>query len=224
MKACIFGVRDSSSIAWAIAKKFNQEGFQVAVGYQERYENQVKELAKELNNPLLKSCEVESDESIKEFFTFIQEKWSNFDILIHSIAFTKKKFLEGKYMDIDRVNFFKTLDISSFSFTALVKASVDLINENGLVLTLTYKGSTQFVDNYNIMGVAKAALESSVRYLANDLKEKNIRVNAISPEAIETTAAKAIKGFTPSNQTTEDVANKAFELIKNKENGKIIFL
>jgi len=223
-KAVIFGVATDKSIAWNIAKTLNENGCRVALGYQERVKEYVEELAKELSDPLLFPCDMMDDDLIRFFFAKVKEEFGTFDYLIHSVAFAKKDFLQGKYYDVDRKGYNTAQQVSAFSLPALVKAGVDLMNKDGCVITMTYLGSVMAVKNYNLMGVCKAALESSVRYLAFDLGDRGIRVNAISAGPIATLAASGVAGFDEilsyakgkaalgRNISTEDIGNMALFL------------
>lgn len=238
-KAVIFGVATHKSIAWTIAKTLNDNGCRVALGYQDRAEEYVQELAKELNKPLLAQCDMMSDELIEEFFKKVEKEFGNFDILIHSVAFAKKDFLKGKYYDVNRRGYNTAMEVSAYSLPALVKASHHLMNDNGSIIAMTYLGSEKAVANYNMMGVAKAALESSIRYLATDLGDKSITVNAISAGPIKTLAASGVSGFDKildiveqraplhRNISQEDVGNMALFLcsdLANNITGQIMFV
>lgn len=194
-KAIIFGVATDQSIAWKIAKTLNDNGCRVALCCQERAEPYVHKLMKELNNPIALQCELTDDHSIQTCFEQLGTQFGQFDYLIHSVAFAKRSFLEGPYLKVDRKGFNTAQEVSVYSLAALVRAGLDLLKDNGRILTMTYLGATRAVPNYNIMGVAKAALESSVRYLAADLGSRGITVNAISAGPIKTLAASGINKF-----------------------------
>jgi enoyl-[acyl-carrier protein] reductase I len=194
-KAIVFGIADSRSIAWHIAKRLNDAGCRIAAAYQERAEQLVLPLMKGLNNPIYDECDVTSDELLDSFFKKVKDEFGEVDFVIHSIAFAKKEHLQGKYMNIDRKGYQAAHDVSSYSFTELARRAVSLMKNGGSIITITYLGSEKVIPGYNVMGTAKAALESSVRYLAHDLGEKNIRVNAISAGPIATLAASGISGF-----------------------------
>ena len=223
-KAVVFGVATDQSLAWKIAKTLNDNGCQVALAYQGRLDKYVQELAKQLNQPVLGQCDVSSDEDLASFFSLVREQMGAFDYLIHSVAFAKRSFLQGKFYEVDRKNFSLAQEISAFSLAAVVKASQDLLRDNGRVLTMTYIGSVRAMPSYNIMGVCKAALEASVRYLAADLGDRGITVNAISAGPVKTLAASAISGFDTilrvieersplkRNISSEDVGNLALFL------------
>ncbi|MBR9699974.1 enoyl-ACP reductase [Candidatus Woesearchaeota archaeon] len=223
-KAVIFGVATDKSIAWSIAKALNDNGCQVALGYQERVETYVKELAKELDNPILEKCDMMDDLLIERFFETIEKEFGKFDILVHSVAFAKRDFLQGKFYEVDRKGYNTAQEVSAFSLPMLVRAGQHLMNEGASVMAMTYLGSVMALQNYNVMGVCKAALESSMRYLAMDLGERGIRVNAISAGPIPTLAASGVGGFDKildhaekksllkRNISTSDVAHMALFL------------
>ncbi|MFA6568034.1 MAG: enoyl-ACP reductase [Victivallales bacterium] len=194
-KAVVLGVANEKSIAWAIAKVLNDNGCRVSIGHQERNTETVLPLLKELNNPFARVCDFTSDQSIQDFFGGIEGVFGNIDIIIHSAAFAKKEFLRDKFSNITRSGFDTAMEVSAYSFSATVKYAEKLLNDESSVLTLTYAGANRAVPNYNIMGACKAALESSVRYLAVDLGGRGIRVNAISAGPIATSAAAGIGGF-----------------------------
>jgi len=194
----IFGVAHKTSIAWAIAQALSNAGMRLAFTYQgERLEENVRELAGTLEGSLILPCDVTKDEEIKAVFDSVEQEFGRLDTLIHSVAFAKKEDLAGRFADTSRDGYLLAQDISSYSLTALCKAAEPLMERSGggNVVTLTYLGGERVVENYNVMGVAKAALEMSVRYLAADLGPKNIRVNAISAGPIKTLAARGISGF-----------------------------
>ncbi len=237
--AVVFGVASDKSIAWSIAKTLNDNGCQVALGYQERVEDYVKELAKELKDPVLVRCDVTSDEMISNLFSIVKEQFGKVDYIVHSVAFAKKEFLSGEFMAVDRKGFSTAMEVSAFSLSAVVKAASGLLVDGGSVITLSYLGSNRAMSNYNVMGVCKAALESSVRYLAKDLGLRGVRVNAISAGPVETLAASGIKGFDEilglakeksllkRNISAEDVANMALFLcspISKNVTGQVLYV
>lgn len=194
----IFGVAHKTSIAWAIAQALSNAGMRLAFTYQgERLEKNVRELAETLENSLILPCDVTNDAEIQSVFDAVDNEFGGLDTLVHSVAFAKKEDLSGAFVDTSRDGYLLAQDISAYSLTALTKAAVPLFEKNGggSVITLSYLGGERVVENYNVMGVAKAALEMSVRYLAADLGAKNIRVNAISAGPIKTLAARGISGF-----------------------------
>ncbi len=196
-KGLVIGVANRRSIAWAITQRVAEEGAQLALTYQnERFGENVQELAAKLENPLLLPLDVTSDEQIDAAFTKLQEEWGQIDFLVHAVAFALKQELENDYIVTSREGYRIAQDISSYSLTALARAARPLMKENGgSILALSYLGGERVVPHYNVMGVAKAALEASVRYLAYDLGGERIRVNALSAGPIKTLAAAGISGF-----------------------------
>ncbi len=195
-RGLIMGVANDRSIAWGIASAVSAQGAELAFTYQgEALAKRVRPLAESVGSDMVLSCDVADDASIDAVFTEIEARWGGLDFLVHAIAYSDKEELKGKYVDTSRDNFVKSLDISCYSFTALARRAVPLMNDGGSLLTLTYYGAERVMPHYNVMGVAKAALEASVRYLAADLGEQNIRVNAISAGPIKTLAASGIGDF-----------------------------
>lgn len=195
-RALILGVANERSIAWAIAQQFKANGAELAFTYaNDAIKKRVIPLATELGSNLILQCDVGSDEDIKRLFSDLKKTWAHFDILIHAVAFANKDELAGSFLNTTREGFKLALDISAYSLIGLTKEALPMINAGGSIITLSYYGATKMVQHYNVMGVAKAALESSVRYLAWDLGPKNIRVNAISAGPIKTLAAAGIRGF-----------------------------
>jgi enoyl-[acyl-carrier protein] reductase I len=194
----IFGVAHKTSIAWAIAQALSNAGMRLAFTYQgERLEKNVRELAEPLENSLILPCDVTEDSQIEAVFQQVGEAFGSLDTLVHSVAFAKKEDLDGAFLDTSRDGFMLAHNISAYSLTACAKAAAPLMEKagGGSIITLTYLGGERVVKNYNVMGVAKAALDMSVRYLAADLGPKNIRVNGISAGPIKTLAARGISGF-----------------------------
>ena len=195
-KGLVMGVANDRSIAWGISKALADHGAELAFTYQgEALEKRVRPLAESIGSKVLVPCDVTDEGSIDETFRVIEEEFGKIDFLVHAIAFSDKSELDGLYLDTSRDNFLKTMDISVYSFTSVCKRAVPLMKEGGSLLTLTYYGAERVMPHYNVMGVAKAALEASVRYLANDLGPKNITVNAISAGPIKTLAASGIGDF-----------------------------
>ncbi len=195
-KGLIMGVANDRSIAWGIARIAAQHGAELAFTYQgEALERRVKPLAASVNSPLVLPCDVMDDASVEAAFVAIARGWGRLDFLVHAIAFSDREQLKGKYVNTTRDNFSRTLEISCFSFTDLSRRAAALMDKGGSLLTLTYYGAERVMPHYNVMGVAKAALEASVRYLAMDLGERQIRVNAISAGPIRTLAASGIGDF-----------------------------
>jgi enoyl-[acyl-carrier protein] reductase I len=193
-RGLIMGVANDHSIAWGIAKALAAQGAELAFTYQgEALGKRVRPLAEQLGVPLVLPCDVEDIASVDAVFEALRDKWGQLDFLVHAIAFSDKNELKGRYADTTRENFSRTMLISCFSFTELAKRAAELMpSGGGTMVTLTYGGSTRAMPNYNVMGVAKAALEASVRYLATDFGSRGIRVNAISAGPIRTLAGSGI--------------------------------
>ena len=196
-KALIFGVANDRSIAWAVAQELHAQGAELAFTYAgEVLEKRVRPLAQGIGSSIVLPCDVTRDEEIEAVFEAVGRQWGGLDILIHAIAYAKKEDLSQPYVETGREGFHTALDISSYSLVALTRHAARLMKgRGGAVVTLTYMGSEKVVPNYNVMGVAKAALEASVRYLAHDLGPEGIRVNAISAGPVKTLAAAGIAGF-----------------------------
>ena len=194
-RGLIMGVANDHSLAWGIANKLHQNGADLAFTYQgETFKKRVEPLADSINCiDNLIDCDVLNENELVDAYEFIKDKWGKIDFIVHSIAHSDKNELNGKYIDTSRENFLNTLEISCFSLTNITKIFEPIINDNGSILTLTYGGSERVIPNYNIMGVAKAALESSVRYLAVDLGGRGIRINALSAGMMRTLAGSAVK-------------------------------
>ena len=202
-KGLIMGVANERSIAWGISQKLAGAGAELAFTYLgDALKKRVIPLAKSLNSDFTLSCNVENKLEIVKLFEDIKAKWGQIDFVIHAVAFSDKSELSGEYLNTTRDNFLKSMLISCFSFTEVAKEASKIMNDGGSMLTLTYE-STKAIPNYNVMGVAKAALESSVRYLANDLGPENITVNAISPGPMKTLAGAAIGGARTVYRTAE---------------------
>jgi enoyl-[acyl-carrier protein] reductase I len=193
-RGLIMGVANDHSIAWGIAKAVAAQGAELAFTYQgDALGKRVKPLAGQLGVPLVLPCDVEDIASVDQVFGTLREKWGRLDFLVHAIGFTDKNELRGRYADTTRENFSRTMVISCFSFTEIAKRAAELMPETGgSIITLTFGGSTRVMPNYNVMGVAKAALEASVRYLAFDFGRKKIRINAISAGPVRTLAGAVI--------------------------------
>jgi enoyl-[acyl-carrier protein] reductase I len=227
-KGLIMGVANDRSIAWGIAKAAHDHGAQLAFTYQgEALEKRVRPLAESIGASMVLPCDVTDEASIEAVFKTIEQEWGELDFVVHAIAFSDKAELDGLYLNTTRANFLKTMDISVFSFTAVSQKAVPLMKNGGSLLTLTYYGAERVMPHYNVMGVAKAALEASVRYLATDLGAQNIRVNAISAGPIKTLAASGIGDFRyilkwnelnsplKRNVTIEDVGNSGLYLLSD---------
>ena len=192
-RGLIMGVANSHSIAWGIAKTLSEHGAELAFTYQgEALGKRVAPLAAQLGSDLVLPCDVEDIASVDAVFAGLAERWGSIDFLVHAIGFSDKRELKGRYADTTRENFSRTMVISCFSFTEIAKRAADLMPEGGSMITLTYGGSTRVMPNYNVMGVAKAALEASMRYLAADFGPLGIRVNALSPGPVRTLAGAGI--------------------------------
>ncbi|WP_110113395.1 enoyl-ACP reductase FabI [Bacillus sp. CGMCC 1.16541] len=205
----VMGVANKRSIAWGIARSLHEAGARLVFTYAgERLEKNVRELADTLdrNDSIILPCDVTNDEEIQTCFNEIKEQVGAIHGLAHCIAFAKGEDLEGEYVDTSREGFLLAHNISSYSLTAVSKAAKELMTEGGSIVTLTYLGGERVVENYNVMGVAKASLEASVKYLASDLGKHNIRVNAISAGPIRTLSAKGISGF---NAILKDIEERA---------------
>ena len=220
-QALVLGVANRRSIAWAIAQALAQEGAQLAFTYQgERVRDTVGELAASLGGePFLMPCDVTSDDELDAAFRTVEERFGGLDVMVHSLAFAPKEELEGRFLDTRRDSFRLALDVSAYSLTACVKRAEPLMERRGggAVLTMTYLGGQRAVPNYNVMGVAKAALEASVRYLAAELGPKSIRVNAVSAGPIRTLAARSIAGFT----TMESIMEQRAPLRRNVDAAEV---
>ncbi|MFO1184648.1 MAG: enoyl-ACP reductase FabI [Bauldia sp.] len=192
-RGLIMGVANDHSIAWGIAQAAATAGAELAFTYQgEAFGRRVKPLAQSVGARLMLPCDVEDEASLASVFATLKREWGTLDFLVHAIAFSDKNELKGRYADTTRKNFAHTMLISCFSFTEAARAAAELMPKGGTMLTLTYGGSVRVMPNYNVMGVAKAALESSVRYLAADFGERGIRVNAISAGPVRTLAGAGV--------------------------------
>ena len=194
-KGLIMGVANDRSIAWGIADVLHRHGGDLAFTYQgDTLAKRVKPLAESVGSVLVLPCDVEDEASIDGAFAAIKQHWGGLDFLVHAIAYSDKDQLKGRYLDTTRDNFSRTMDISCYSFTSIAQRAAPLMGNGGSLITLTFSGSERVVPNYNVMGVAKAALEASIKYLAVDLGPGNIRVNAISAGPMRTLAGSAIAG------------------------------
>ncbi len=226
-KGIIMGVANERSIAWGIAKKLSENGADLAFTYLgDALKKRVTPLAESVNSKFLLDCNVENKDDIKKTFEEIKEKWGQIDFVVHAIAFSDRAELSGQYIDTSRENFTKSMLISCFSFTEIAKEASKIMKSGSSMLTLTYE-STKVIPNYNVMGVCKAALESSVKYISRDLGVKGIRVNAISAGPIKTLAASAIgdakflykwssdHSFLKRNIDIDDVGKSALYLLSD---------
>ena len=195
-RGIVMGVANDRSIAWGIAEAVAKQGAEIAFTYQgDALEKRVRPLAEKVRSSIIIPCDVSSDEAIDETFNLLKEKWDTIDFVVHAIAYSDKEELKGEYVDTTRENFYKTMDISVYSFTAVAQRAAKMMPNGGSMITLTYYGAEKVMPHYNVMGVAKAALESSVRYLAADLGSDKIRVNSLSAGPIKTLAASGIGDF-----------------------------
>ncbi len=231
-RGLVMGVANDRSIAWGISELAAQSGAELAFTYQgEALEKRVRPLAEGIGATIVEPCDVTDEASIDAVFNKIEQEWGSIDFVVHAIAFSDKNELDGLYLDTTRANFQRTMDISVYSFTAVAQRAAKLMNEGGSLLTLTYYGAERVMPHYNVMGVAKAALEASVRYLAADLGPRDIRVNAISAGPIKTLAASGIGDFryilkwnelnSPlrRNVTIEDVGRSGLFLLSDLGSG-----
>lgn len=226
-KGLVMGLANDKSIAWGICQALNAQGAQLAISYQnEVLEKRVAQLAAQLDNePLLIKCDVSDSASVEACFKELGEKWGKIDFVVHAIAFSDKNELKGRTIDTTLANFTNTMHISCYSFIEACRCASPIMNEGGSILTLTYLGAERVLPNYNIMGVAKAALEAAVRFAAVDMGRQNVRVNAISAGPIKTLAASGIGDFRKilhwnelnaplrRNVTQDEVGNMALALL-----------
>jgi enoyl-[acyl-carrier protein] reductase I len=232
MRGVVFGVANNRSIAWGITKACRDHGAEIALTYQgDAIKKRVEPLAAEIGSKLVLPCDVTDEKSVEAVFKALADSWGAIDFLVHAVAFSDKEELDGRYVDTSRDNFTQTLLVSCYSFTALARRAEKLMPNGGSLLTLTYYGAEKVMPHYNVMGVAKAALEASVRYLAADLGKENIRVNAISAGPIKTLAASGIADFryilkwneynSPLRRTVsiEDVGSGALYLLSDLARG-----
>ncbi|MDR0484541.1 MAG: enoyl-ACP reductase [Alphaproteobacteria bacterium] len=231
-KGLIMGVLNDHSIAWAIAKKLKEQGAEIAFTYaNEKVEKRLVPLAESLGENMIFECDVTKADTIKNTFQQIENKWGKLDFLVHAIAFSDKAELNGKFLNTTLNNFLMTMHISCYSLVEIMQYATPLMKDGGSAITLSYYGAEKVLPNYNVMGVAKAALESSVKYLAEDLGSEKIRVNAISAGPIKTLAASGIGDFSAilnwnaenaplrHSVSQEDVAGSALYLLSDLSSG-----
>ncbi len=231
-RGVIMGVANNRSIAWGIAKACSDAGAELAFTWQgDALKKRVEPLAAELNALMAGDCDVTDMESIDAVFKTIEETWGKIDFIVHAIAYSDKDELTGRYVDTSRDNFLRSMDISVYSFTAVAQRAEKIMNDGGSMITLTYYGAEKVMPHYNVMGVAKAALEASVRYMAVDLGNRGIRVNAISAGPIKTLAASGIGDFRyilkwneynsplKRNVSINEVGNSALYLLSDLSTG-----
>ena len=231
-RGLIMGLANDKSIAWGIAKACAEAGADLAFSYQgEQLKKRVDPLAAQLGSKLVVECDVSDEASMDQLFETLKAEWGNLDFVVHAIGFSDKNELRGRYVDTSRANFNMSMDISVYSFTAVCQRAAAMMNEGGSLLTLTYYGAEKVMPHYNVMGLAKAALEASVRYIAEDLGKDGIRCNAISAGPVKTLAASGIGDFryimkwneynSPlrRNVTTDDVGRSALYLLSDLGSG-----
>ncbi|WP_171234340.1 enoyl-ACP reductase FabI [Ruegeria sp. HKCCA6837] len=231
-RGLIMGLANDKSIAWGIARALSDAGAELAFSYQgDALKKRVDPLAAQLGSEIVLPCDVSDEASIDALFTALEEKWGKLDFVVHAIGFSDKNELRGRYVDTSRANFKLTMDVSVYSFTAVMQRAEKMMGEGGSAVTLTYYGAEQVMPHYNVMGVAKAALEASVKYLAEDLGKDGIRVNSISAGPIKTLAASGIGDFryimkwneynSPlrRNVTIDDVGKSALYLLSDLSSG-----
>lgn len=231
-KGLITGIANNLSISWAIAQIAKEHGASLAFTYQGQVlEKRIMPLAEEIGCDFVHQCDVTSEESIEQLFAAVKQKWGKLDFLVHSIGFADKNELKGRYINTSLANFLNSMNISCYSLTALAREAEPLMTSGGSLLTLTYYGAAKVIPNYNVMGVSKAALEASVRYLANDMGPNHIRVNAISAGPMRTLASSGIGDFKSMlsshlstaplrrNTTQQDVAGAALYLLSSLSAG-----
>ena len=231
-KGLIMGVANERSIAWGISQKLAEAGAELAFTYLgDALKKRVIPLAEKLNSNVTFSCDVENKEEVVKLFEDVKTKWGQIDFVVHAIAFSNREELKGKYLNTSKDNFKKTMDVSCYSFTAIAREAQKIMSNGGALLTLSYFGSEKFMPHYNVMGIAKSALEASIKYLAKDLGKKKIRVNALSPGPIKTLAASAIGDFNyilkwnennsplKRNITVDDISGSAIYLLSDLSSG-----
>lgn len=231
-RAMVFGVANERSIAWGISQALHREGARLGFNYLgEALEKRVRPLAESVGADLVLPCDVTDDEQVHQTFERIREEWGGLDVLVHSVAFANREDLNGRFSDTSRGGFLRAMEISAFSLVHLARESRPLMADGGSIITMTYYGAEKVVENYNVMGVAKAALEASLRYLAADLGPEGIRVNAISAGPIKTLAAAGVRDFRSilnvveeraplrRNVTQEDVGRAALFLLSDAAGG-----
>jgi enoyl-[acyl-carrier protein] reductase I len=240
-RVLVFGVANDRSIAWGIAQAMSEQGARFAFTFAgEAFEKRVRPLSETVDTDLVMQCDVTNDAEVDEVFRQVEEKWGGLDVLVHSVAYANKEDLEGNFRDTSRDGFLKAMEVSAYSLVSLSRRAAPLLAKSGgNIITLSYYGSVKVITNYNVMGVAKAALEACVRYLAADLGPEGIRVNAISAGPIKTLAASGVRNFKGlmsgseakvplrRNATAEDVGKSAVFLCSDLGRGvtgEVIFV
>jgi enoyl-[acyl-carrier protein] reductase I len=206
-RALVVGVANERSLAFGAARSLREAGAELAITYlNERMERKVRPLAESLGAKIIAPLDMGEPGQVEGLFREIRERWGSFDVLVHSIAFAEREDLTGRFLDTSKEGFLKAVEISAYSLVELCRQAEPLLNEGSSVVTMTYHGSQKAIKNYNVMGVAKAALEASVRYLSLDLGEKGVRINAISAGAIKTLSAAGVRDFRTFLHSTEEKA------------------
>ena len=214
-RGVVMGIANEKSIAWACAQACSEAGAELALNYLGPLEKRVRKLADTLPKaPLIHPCNVQSDEEIEEFFAEIQDAWGTIDFVIHSLAFAEREDLGRDFIETPRANFHTALDVSSYSLVGIARAAAPIMSEGGSIVAMTYYGAEKVIPRYNVMGVAKAALEASARYLAHDLGPKGIRVNCVSAGPLRTLSSSAISGV-------KQMLNRAGEFAPLKRNVEV---
>jgi enoyl-[acyl-carrier protein] reductase I len=224
-RAVIFGVANDRSIAWGIAKQLKEQGASIALSYvNDAIKKRVEPLAKELGAEFIFEMDVTQDEHYTNLEGEIKKHWDSIDILVHSVAFADRADLKGSFVDTSRKGFQLACDVSAFSLVGLSNSLLGMMNPGSSIMAMSYYGSQKVIKNYNVMGVAKAALEASTRYLANDLGEKDIRVNCISAGPIKTLAASGISGFRELLTRVEEIAPMRKNITPDDVGGTAVYL
>ncbi len=224
-KALIFGVANDRSIAWGIANELKNHGASIALSYvNDAIKKRVEPLAEQLGADFTFEMDVANDDHYEKVQGLVKDKWGDFDILVHSVAFADRKDLKDKFLNTSREGFKLACDISAFSLVGLSHSLSPLMNEGGSIMSMSYYGSQKVITNYNVMGVAKAALEASTRYLANELGEKQIRVNCISAGPVKTLAASGVSGFREMLSQVEEVAPMRKNITPTDVGGTAVYL
>ncbi|HEX2223026.1 MAG TPA: enoyl-ACP reductase [Thermoanaerobaculia bacterium] len=231
-KALVMGVSNARSLGWAIAERLHAAGAQLAFSYQgERLREDLEKLTRDMPGTRLYQCDVTNEDELRATFADLRESWGGLDYVVHSIAFAPRAAMDGRYIDTARQDWLTALDISAFSLVAVARESEPILNEGGALITLSYYAAEKVVPKYNVMGIAKSALEASVRYLAYELGKKGVRVNAVSAGPVRTVAARSIPGFMKMynrvggmaplgrNVTHEEVGNLGLYLLSPLSSG-----
>ncbi len=224
-RGVVFGLANKNSIAWGICKRLDEEGAELAIGFTERLERNVRQLADELAHPpLLVPGDLTSDEEIGGAFAAAGDRWGSIDFVVHSVAHARKEDISGRFVDISREGFSFALDFSAYSLIGVTRAALPLLSTGGSIVTMTYIASERAFPSYNVMAVAKAALENIVRYLAYDLGPDGVRVNAISAGPVNTLAARGISGFRSFQERAREVAPLRRDVTLDEIGNAAVFL